>query len=474
MNIAWYARDSYLDLYVLLSRKLKDLGVLFSPFYVCHIEAEAARLRADYGIMDADILAQHLETHDREYEASDRIIRRFEAQYDSIPLVRALWSEIFELNVPEPLLVKHMIGHFRFWERFLSEYSIDVLITERPSIMTTCVAWLVCKKLGIKFVSFVSVPIGNRLVFSSSWPGNFDGLDEIFSDYVSDRDSANYRIASEYLEKMKNRPEKPGYAVSNTNASNVLKKIDSVEKLKDVIGKLCWYHKMTDYYVHKPVSSFLMNWFRISCNLLAHKCINMFDHNFIPDKERYFLFPLHSLSEKSAYSYLGYGYSDQLSIVRQISNCIPPGAWLYVKEHTGMFGEKNISFYRQIKACRQVRLISPRENSFYLLQKAEAVITLGSTMGFEAVLMDKPVILLGDVWYKNFPGVYQSDSIEQTAILMQNASNISVPIDERKHRMINAVLDISFKGVIQPKWGGLEPDNISRLATALKRQIENA
>ena len=478
MNIAWYARDGHLDLFPRISQKLGEIGMVFRSFYLCHSEFEERHLREHYGIQDIKVLSRYLEKHDKEFDISTSTIRQIEAKYDTLPLVRALWSEMFQQRLSEPRLVRHMVSHFRFWETFLKRNNIDVLVTERPSILSTCVAWLVCQRLGVRFLAFIGIPLGDRLVISSSWQGHFDGLEDAFLNSSPDIASSNYKKTMEYLEMMKVRPQKTNEALINMecarNVPGPLKKIKALGQWHEIPTKLRLNQQQAKYYIYKSNKQRFVNWLRLYLNSWLYNGAHVFDDVSSARKERYFLMPLHRLEEWSNYAFMGLGFSDQLGLVGQVSQCLPPGAWLYVKEHTGGFGEKPLSFYRQLKSCRQVHILSPYEDTFSLISGAEAIVTLGSTMGFEAILMGKPVILLGEPWYRNLPGVYKAERPETIALLMQKASHLMVPTDEEKLRMVYTLLDISFKGVSNVLRGSLGPENISRLTKILHRYIDKS
>lgn len=56
-------------------------------------------------------------------------------------------------------------------------------------------------------------------------------------------------------------------------------------------------------------------------------------------------------------------------------------------------------------------------NTFSLMRKAKAVVTVTGTVGWEAVMHRKPVIIFGFVWYEKIPGVLRiTDSESATHI----------------------------------------------------------
>ena len=130
--------------------------------------------------------------------------------------------------------------------------------------------------------------------------------------------------------------------------------------------------------------------------------------------------------------------------------------------------------YKAIKKCRNVRLINPSENTYELMKHAEGIITLGSTVGYEAFLMKKPVIIVGEPWYRNFPGVHAARTPEVLAELLQNIDVLKVASDDEILKVIYSLYELSFEGVRYPHPKTLHSDNISNFTFAFKERIESA
>ena len=58
---------------------------------------------------------------------------------------------------------------------------------------------------------------------------------------------------------------------------------------------------------------------------------------------------------------------------------------------------------RLLKRYDQLALINPAENNFDVLSRCEAVISVNSKSGAEAILLGKPVLVLGDAFYRDSP-----------------------------------------------------------------------
>src|SRR5690606_36008536 len=117
-----------------------------------------------------------------------------------------------------------------------------------------------------------------------------------------------------------------------------------------------------------------------------------------PHTEKYILYPLHYHPEAST-SVLAGTYLDELAVIKNISFSLPHGVKLYVKDHVSAYGYPSLEFYEKLKNLPNVRLLSPFENTKILIARSCAVITLTSTVGYEALLMGKRVFLYGRVFY---------------------------------------------------------------------------
>lgn len=105
-------------------------------------------------------------------------------------------------------------------------------------------------------------------------------------------------------------------------------------------------------------------------------------------------------------------YSDQLFMIIEISKALPEGYLLYVKEHPTYWTNTHIenfglyrskSFYKKIAELKNVRFISYKIPSFDIINKAKCIITVTGTIAWESFFKNVPCIVLGDIYYKEFP-----------------------------------------------------------------------
>lgn len=120
--------------------------------------------------------------------------------------------------------------------------------------------------------------------------------------------------------------------------------------------------------------------------------------------EKYLLYPLHYHPEAST-SILAGTYLNEYEVIRNIAFNLPEGVRLYVKDHRSAYGFPTLDFYEALVRLPNVRLIEPFAPTKVLIRGCEAVVTLTSTVGYEALMIGKRVFLFGNVFYQFHPDV---------------------------------------------------------------------
>lgn len=127
-----------------------------------------------------------------------------------------------------------------------------------------------------------------------------------------------------------------------------------------------------------------------------------------PDfQEKYVFYALHFEPESTI---LNRGeINNQLSVIKMISEALPKGWKLYVKEHPWMFRYvkdyefyfkglsyfKSFQFYRNILELGNTELINLDVRSKFLIQNAQAVATICGTVVIETITSKKPILIFG-------------------------------------------------------------------------------
>ncbi len=124
---------------------------------------------------------------------------------------------------------------------------------------------------------------------------------------------------------------------------------------------------------------------------------------------KYVYFPLHLQPEATLLS-TSPVFSDQLSIIRGLSASLPSGYRLAIKDYPMQGGYRPPFFYKQLKKLPNVILYHRLFPSIKLVENCEMVATIQGSVGFEAILRNKKVLLLSKAFYDSIYGIKKANN----------------------------------------------------------------
>lgn len=141
----------------------------------------------------------------------------------------------------------------------------------------------------------------------------------------------------------------------------------------------------------------------------------------LPEHEQFVYYPLHVPADVSL-TLRSPEYLDQFALIDFISRSVPNTHKVAIKEHPALVGAVGYSRIRELlKRCDNIILLNPNINNYTVLNATDAVITVNSKSGAEALLLGKPVVVLGDSFYRACRLV---KAIDRLSDLPQVLSNI--------------------------------------------------
>lgn len=350
------------------------------------------------------------------------------------------------INESKEYQEKVLVYTFLFYENLFSNLNITHYFTTGIAYMYNLVSYEVAKKYKVKHISFYDIrnPSEKRTAISYDVLNTFDEVNEAFNDYKSSL------VTDEMLKRIdsfKNKPSMPTYMKNLGNKQTV-----NFTLIKEffIRFKKYYFQKQSsyDYFTRSPFS---LSYIKIR-KLFFAKMILLREKKYfdIPNikRDEYFLYPIHMQPEASTLVLAKY-YVDQLSTIINISKSLPVGIYLYVKEHKSALGERYSTFYNELKKYPNIKLISHNENTFELIKHSKGVITLSSTVGWEALFFQKPVITLGNVFY-NATGLtkkvnsYQELSKVIERILLYNKASVDSEYNDKLAFFQDALLKNSY------------------------------
>lgn len=330
-------------------------------------------------------------------------------------------------------------------EEFLDATHPDFVIMNAVCGMGSMLLYFIARKHGIKVIIFEMNRINDHVTLTESIYGTYPSVDGKFLSirngaYVSPLRSN----AEKWLMNFRNRPTRPSYIVRPFEQST----ISSINLfVKNFLRKFTdSFNSFPRFYDYSP-------WSYIKRNFLmwmnTHVRMPRFDE---PDfHEDYAFFPLHYDPELSTMVYAPY-FTDQIWLIKSIAQSLPINMKLYVKEHPTMVGLRSLAYYREIQKIPNVRLINPDVNSIEIIKHTKIALLISSTVGWEALLLGKPVVTFGSVFYNALSIVTHCTAIEQLPTMVKDLLQKTPTNDGELIDFISAMLEESIDINLDTLW----------------------
>lgn len=165
--------------------------------------------------------------------------------------------------------------------------------------------------------------------------------------------------------------------------------------------------------------------------------------------EKFVFFGLHFQPEQTTLVQ-GLWYSNQISLIEDISKSLPMGYTLLVKEHPWGRGNRPAWQYEHLTSFYNVRLVD--EPSKELIKISDAVIAISGTIAIESLIIGKPTIVLGQNTFTFCDLFYRPSKASDLPWLLKE---VLVKKNLKEPKIINFHLDallISYLKAIVPAY----------------------
>lgn len=196
--------------------------------------------------------------------------------------------------------------------------------------------------------------------------------------------------------------EKP---VHGGKPRNKIVTFQNVRKILGFVYKYVFIEKFGDY--HNPVLPVKYRAKQILRKYLSKKYYREFDPN-----AKYVFMPLH-VPEDAQITIRAKKYAEQDKIVAAVAKALPEGYLLYTKGHPHAVGGFSLRWLKNISKITNVRLLDPSVNSHDIIQNSACVVVINSTVGWEAILYKKPIVVLAKPFYANKGLTYDVDALDE-------------------------------------------------------------
>jgi hypothetical protein len=345
----------------------------------------------------------------------------------------------------------------------------DVYFSEDVACLTSYIHWAVAKDRGVRILLINNSRFPKRVTTYSNPFQQWDLLDAIFPDTPAGTLSAqDLDDADAYIRNFRERPAPPPGLLFRSRL-NLGNRFD--------LGRLSsfsrrWFEDAQNPTLRSPTEVVMQRGRRLVRSYLA-EALSLFESP--RAGEQYVLYPLHYQPEATTLVLAPY-YLNQVALIEDIAKSLPAGFRLYVKEHIVSRGRWPLEFYAAIRRVPGVRLLSPNENTWALVRGAAAIAVITGTMGWEGILIDKPVVTFGRVFYNRYPLVYRAGELTKHA--WPEVFRRAIFAHRSDPELLRRFVACSYKATAPGLTGNpaslpeiLEPENIRKLVRVVASRL---
>jgi Capsule polysaccharide biosynthesis protein len=330
----------------------------------------------------------------------------------------------------------------------------------------------VARKLGIPWfaLSFSTIPPGNVALCTGLTPATAVTLEPL-------RRVELRPYAEEMLRGFESKEIRaPAYLPPRLLSPQVMLEQASsqMKSLRQVLKRRRWgeYRKYSDFSNTYSLSALFREAFRLRRNVL------FMPHRKLMQKAgtgRYVFFGLHMQPEASI-DVFAHFFSNQVRVIELICRSLPPTHTLLVKLHKSDVPNYSGEHLVRLSRFPGVKLVSPYADTQQLIRNADLVFAIQGTIGLEAALLGRPVIMFAESPILAFPSV---SAFGRAADLPRLVRAKLIEIKPARGRIVEAYAAYlaPFYPASDNDWNQIlndaDIDNYVRLFRLMENHIEN-
>ena len=356
-------------------------------------------------------------------------------------------------------LARHRTAAAQALEQLHSEGCAPTVVQELGGFLSVVATFLAARACGLDnlFIEpafFKGRFFATRNTFAAPRVGAADPDDPVDADAVARMDSA--RDTRSIVIPTKDRHH---YTAAFAKIANVPNARRLVEKL---------YEKYVRGERHEfgHIGSYVGKHVRMAVNSLQLRNA----YRAVEQGARFVYYPLHVPADV-ALTLRAPEYLDQVSLIDYLARIVPSTHRVVIKEHPaqiGALGARPLS--ELLRRHDNVVLLRPTINNYDVLAACDLVVSVNSKSGAEALLLGKPVVVLGDAFYADSGLVRRVDGPAQLAGAVRDGLTApEIPKREEVERFFSRVWRASHEGELYVA----EPRPAERFAASLQEALES-
>lgn len=442
-KIVFFARDYQAKLFPkLLSEK-------FTNIYVTLTISEKKLIQKNGGVVAA--------CFEEEFDSLD--VHKTPDSYLKTSFVSDRFFGSYSLDERRIILSKEI----SFWERIFEQHKPVAVLNEVVAIEIAEVMYIEAMKRNIRYFGWMVSPFELRQFYWLSTP-YVTRLDDSIFNKLPDEDSVKF--AENYFQKFnENANTKPFYAANLASRYDFIILIKWLVLLFTDLAKSCFNFRMNKYLKQYY---FNRHWYIVNIVNYINSIFHSYDK--LSDNHEIVFYPLHFEPEASIL-YMAEYSEDQIGLIRNLAKCLSNNQILVVKEHPQQPGILLSKSYRQLrKRLSNIAFLPAEYPTKKLIQSSELVITQTSTAGWEALILGKPVIVMGKVFYDKYPKINIFSDFENLKIMI-HSKHYQHPQKDLTLKFIAQMWNYCQEGNPYQDTELYNQENLKRVVNSIERRL---
>lgn len=408
-------------------------------------------------------------------EKGGRVVACLEEDYENLPETEITFPYL-EYSIGADRFIKGHSHNERltilkkcvsFWRNIYKTYQPGFVINEIVALEISEIMLLEARRHSVQYLAFGAFSVGKSFYwhanpFHSSMPDEIQAIQPSEQHFIDAKNYINQLkhgdVDNPYLKELKGNKELSRlYSLSYALLVHIYIRLFIKGK---VIRQICYANSIS-YFRDEIV--FYFKYILKGDKYDDVKAIDV-------DKEKFF-YPLHFEPEATLF-YMSTYYENQYALIENLLKCLAENQVLMVKEHPAQPGVLMQKKYKKLKErFPNVAFIKADVSSKEMIVSSKAVITLVSTAGFEALALDKPVILLGKIYYDSFDGVNHCKTFEEVYNLVRGYKPFNKGSDFEE--LLAKLISMQNTGNPWPHSDLYTKENIAGVVKAIEDRIAN-
>ena len=393
-NVCFYSRSVNTKIFSFLGKKLEEKG--YKTCYIIHQEKEKTILEDTKCRNNIYNITYFIESNWKNNALLASIdLSQIEQDYGIESLWSIYYTDRFLIYYTYEESIKFIKLHILFYLEIIKKEKINFFVYENISHFSSYIFFLLGKHHNVRYIGFSEARnfADKKFYFTNDEHSSNYLLNQY---YQLNSFTANELSSSQiFIENYRKTKPKPEYMKIYGEKPKI-----NFHTLKGLLKYPLYLFEKKDFYNYMDYNNKegsplrkLKFYFKYQYHKFYYKTPR--------EGDKFYFFGLHFQPEATTLVN-AQNYEKQLNAIDLIAKKIPIDSMLYIKEHYADLGHREIFFYKQLKKYPNIYLINPWENSRELIEKSLGVIALSGTIGWEGILLRKPVFLLGNMFYSSF------------------------------------------------------------------------